>query len=396
MPHAGSRGVCGRSRRSCCSPPSWARSSRRDRRSSISSAGARRRRTCSTSAASSSSRGRSGSRVRNPQADDLTIASVTVDDAIVHFTLDGPATLGRLRSSTIVVPYAWVEDDPLAVGVTSSTGIETVHEVPAAVETPSASARGFLGYAVIGFLVGVVPIALGLLWLPSLGAPTRTGWPPSWRSRPACSRSSPSSRSRRRSRCRGSSRRLSAARASSSSASPLSALGMTFLSSRLSPGRPGLAGLGARAARRDRYRHPQPRRRARDRHLGRLRRAPARDVPDRRLHGPQRHRGPRHRGPCDGGTSRLVPAAPRPRRRRGDAGDRRGVARGLRLERRARRALLRPRRRRGAAGRRRGRPLRGPARPRRAPLGVGDRRLPGRRSRSCTSPACSSAEAAAG
>ena len=106
--------------------------------------------------------------VRNPQADDLTIASVTVDDAIVRFTVDGPVTLGRLRSSTIVVPYAWVENDPLAVGVTSSTGIETVHEVPAAVETPSASARGFLGYGVIGFLVGVVPIALGLLWLPSL------------------------------------------------------------------------------------------------------------------------------------------------------------------------------------------------------------------------------------
>ena len=33
---------------------------------------------------------------------------------------------------------------------------------------PTASAKGFLGYALIGFLVGVVPIALGLLWLPSL------------------------------------------------------------------------------------------------------------------------------------------------------------------------------------------------------------------------------------
>ena len=31
--------------------------------------------------------------------DDLTIASVTVDDAIVPFRLDGPQTLGRLRSS---------------------------------------------------------------------------------------------------------------------------------------------------------------------------------------------------------------------------------------------------------------------------------------------------------
>ena len=67
--------------------------------------------------------------VRNPQRDDLTIASVTVDDAIVPYALDGPATLERLRSSTIVVPYTWVADDPIAVGVTSSTGIETVQEL---------------------------------------------------------------------------------------------------------------------------------------------------------------------------------------------------------------------------------------------------------------------------
>ena len=107
-------------------------------------------------------------RVTNPQTDDLTIASVTVDDAIVPFDVDGDRTLGRLRSSTIVVPYDWVADDPISVGVTSSTGIETVEEIAAAVETPGVTASGFLGYAIIGFLVGVLPIALGLLWLPSL------------------------------------------------------------------------------------------------------------------------------------------------------------------------------------------------------------------------------------
>ena len=77
-------------------------------------------------------------RVTNPQREDLTIASVTVDDAIVPYTLDGPRELGRLRSSTIVVPYDWVADEPIAVGVTSSTGIETVQEIAAAVETPTA------------------------------------------------------------------------------------------------------------------------------------------------------------------------------------------------------------------------------------------------------------------
>src|SRR4029453_11258472 len=51
-------------------------------------------------------------RVTNPQRQKLTIASVTGDDAIVPFSVDGPSTLDRLRSSTIVVPIQWVEGDP--------------------------------------------------------------------------------------------------------------------------------------------------------------------------------------------------------------------------------------------------------------------------------------------
>jgi zinc transporter ZupT len=107
-------------------------------------------------------------RVTNPQRDDLTIALVTVDDAIVPFEVDGPQTLGRLRSSEIVIQHDWVEEEPIAVGVTSSTGIQTTEEIPAAVQTPTASAKSVFGYGLIGFLVGVVPVALGLLWLPSL------------------------------------------------------------------------------------------------------------------------------------------------------------------------------------------------------------------------------------
>jgi zinc transporter, ZIP family len=107
-------------------------------------------------------------KVTNPQRDDLTIAAVSVDDAIVPYRIDGDRTLGRLRSATIVVAYDWVPDDPVKVGVTSSRGIETTKEIAAAVESPSASARGFLGYGVIGFLVGILPVALGLAWLPSL------------------------------------------------------------------------------------------------------------------------------------------------------------------------------------------------------------------------------------
>ena len=107
-------------------------------------------------------------RVTNPQRETITIASVSVDNAIVPFSVDGDRTLGRLRSATLVVPYDWVDGEPLSVGVTSSTGVQTTENVPAAFETPQASARGFLGYTLIGLLVGVLPIALGLAWLPSL------------------------------------------------------------------------------------------------------------------------------------------------------------------------------------------------------------------------------------
>ena len=80
-------------------------------------------------------------RVTNPQREEITIATVTVDDAIVPYSVDGPAELGRLRSATVFVQYDWVEDEPIAVGVTSSTGIQVTEEIAAAVETPGPSAR---------------------------------------------------------------------------------------------------------------------------------------------------------------------------------------------------------------------------------------------------------------
>jgi zinc transporter, ZIP family len=109
--------------------------------------------------------------ITNPQREHLTLAQVTVDDAIVLFSIDGvqgARTLGRLESATVSVPFVWVENDPYAIGLISSTGIVTTHDVPAAVATEQPSFHGAVGLAVIGVLVGVVPVALGLAWLPSL------------------------------------------------------------------------------------------------------------------------------------------------------------------------------------------------------------------------------------
>ena len=300
--------------------------------------------------------------VRNPQRDDLTIALVTVDDAIVPFTLDGPATLGRLRSSTIVVPYEWVEGEPLAIGVTSSTGIQTTHEVAAAVETPVASARGFLGYGAIGLLVGVVPVALGLLWLPSLrrvGAPLARGVHGVDRG--------PADLPRRRGAgggARAPGRRPGGARRHRAGAARprASALGMTFLSTRLSRGRVGATGLalallvaigigvhnlgeglaiGTSFA------------------TGELQLG-AFLVVGFMVHNVTEGLGiaaPASRAARDAVAARGARAD------RGRARDRRHLDRGVRLERRAHAALLRGRRGRRAPGRRRGGPVRRAYRP---------------------------------
>src|SRR6266542_3081083 len=44
-------------------------------------------------------------RVTNPQRDAITIGTVTVDDAIVPYSVDGPETLKRLRSRTASSGY---------------------------------------------------------------------------------------------------------------------------------------------------------------------------------------------------------------------------------------------------------------------------------------------------
>ena len=68
--------------------------------------------------------------VTNPSAR-ISIATVTVDDdRSVHRRR--PHHPRRLRSAAIVVPYAWVQDEPISVGITSSTGIQTTDEIAAA------------------------------------------------------------------------------------------------------------------------------------------------------------------------------------------------------------------------------------------------------------------------
>ena len=104
--------------------------------------------------------------VRNEGPDAVRLAQVFVNDAFVDFTVDD-STVGRLRTQKVGITYPWVEGEAYEVGLLSSTGGVVAHEIAVAVETPDPS--GFIGLmALLGLYVGVIPVALGMLWLPWL------------------------------------------------------------------------------------------------------------------------------------------------------------------------------------------------------------------------------------
>jgi ZIP family zinc transporter len=106
--------------------------------------------------------------VRNGGPDPVTIRQVSVNEALWDFEAEPDATIPRLGSARITIPYTWVEGEAYEIGMISSTGVTFDAEVPVAVLTPGLSADTFLRYALIGFYVGVVPVSLGLLWYPFL------------------------------------------------------------------------------------------------------------------------------------------------------------------------------------------------------------------------------------
>jgi hypothetical protein len=103
--------------------------------------------------------------VRNDGPDPVTIAQAQVNDAYVEFT-GAEEALGRLQSERIRIRYPWVEGEAYAVALVTSTGGTIDHEIPVAAETPDADASFFGLMALLGIYVGVIPVALGMLWLP--------------------------------------------------------------------------------------------------------------------------------------------------------------------------------------------------------------------------------------
>jgi zinc transporter, ZIP family len=106
--------------------------------------------------------------VRAGGSEPLTIAQVQVDDAYWTFRMDPAGPLQRGGTAWISVPYPWVLGEAHRVNLVTNTGATFEHEIAVAVPTPVPTASQLLPQAIIGIIVGILPVAIGLMFYPAL------------------------------------------------------------------------------------------------------------------------------------------------------------------------------------------------------------------------------------
>lgn len=106
--------------------------------------------------------------VRNASQEPVTIAQVVVNEGVRPFTMSPSNTIPRLGTAHVYIDYGWVEGEAYGITMFSTNAIGFPAEIPVAFETPQGSSGTLLGFTLIGLYVGVIPIFLGIFWLPAL------------------------------------------------------------------------------------------------------------------------------------------------------------------------------------------------------------------------------------
>jgi zinc transporter, ZIP family len=106
--------------------------------------------------------------VRNTGPEELTVASIIVNEAIMPFEVNPSPTIPRLGRADIHLNYAWSEGEAYGITIFTSNAVPFDLEIPVAFETPQPSSSTFWSFTLIGLYVGVIPVFLGIFWYPAL------------------------------------------------------------------------------------------------------------------------------------------------------------------------------------------------------------------------------------
>lgn len=106
--------------------------------------------------------------VRAGGSEAMTVAQVQVDDAYWMFTQDPAGPLDRAATTWIDISYPWVFGEAHVIKLVTNTGATFEHEIPVAVPTPVPTVNMLAPQALVGAIVGLLPVAVGLMFYPAM------------------------------------------------------------------------------------------------------------------------------------------------------------------------------------------------------------------------------------
>ncbi len=106
--------------------------------------------------------------VRNTSPEAITVAQVNINDAIWPYTISPSARIPRLGSAVLTLAYPWVHGEAYEISLLSGNSVPFATSIPVAAVTTRVSSATLLSFTLIGLYVGVIPVILGMLWLPAI------------------------------------------------------------------------------------------------------------------------------------------------------------------------------------------------------------------------------------
>ena len=104
--------------------------------------------------------------LRNTSPDAVVIAQVNINDAIWPFTSTPARPIPRLGSAVMTLDYPWVQGEAYDIALLSSNSIAFATSIPVATSTAQVSPATLWSFTLIGLYVGILPVILGMFWLP--------------------------------------------------------------------------------------------------------------------------------------------------------------------------------------------------------------------------------------
>ena len=104
--------------------------------------------------------------VRNTGPVSVEIVMADINDRIQPAAIEPEKMLERYETAIVRIPFEWNESEPYIVGLTIEDGTRFEKEIEVAMPALEPSLELIGLFAMIGTYVGIIPVMIGLLWLP--------------------------------------------------------------------------------------------------------------------------------------------------------------------------------------------------------------------------------------